>query len=374
MASGWEAVAIARELANTGHFANPFQTGPSGPTAIIPPLYPVFLAALIKVFGDTPTFAVFTTGLTAVALALHSALLPGVSQALFGNRRPGIIAGVFSVFAFQLMPQWDVMFTCCALLLFVLYADLQTPRTATLTGVAFGLLLLTNPATVLVTGPWLLTKKRPDLQGTGLALAAILLTTLPWMWRNTQTLGTFSIKNNLGFTLYVSNADCVQSTLDDGPASACLSERNPNKSATELALLRQVGETRYDARRREDALRWIRTNPEAFLRLTRGRIAAFWFPPRATPWYTTITIWLVTALSLPGLVLITWRRGPSALFLLGVTVLYPALYYLVVVDIRYRYPILWISLLAAGYLLSQFAPVCYHLSKSLRPTRPRRRD
>ena len=43
--AGWETVAIARELARTGAFANPFQAGPSGATAVIAPLFPMYLAA-----------------------------------------------------------------------------------------------------------------------------------------------------------------------------------------------------------------------------------------------------------------------------------------------------------------------------------------
>ena len=50
-----------------------------------------------------------------------------------------------------------------------------------------------------------------------------------------------------------------------------------------------------------------------------------------------------------------WRRVPAAWFLLTVAAIYPLLYYVVVSDVRYRYPVLWLSLLCAGYLLSELA-------------------
>ena len=47
---GWEMGRIARSLA-TGHgFASPFN-GNSGPTAWTPPLYPLILAGVFKLFG-----------------------------------------------------------------------------------------------------------------------------------------------------------------------------------------------------------------------------------------------------------------------------------------------------------------------------------
>ena len=47
---GWEMGRIARALATGYGFADPF-TGHTGPTAWAPPLYPLFLAAVFKLFG-----------------------------------------------------------------------------------------------------------------------------------------------------------------------------------------------------------------------------------------------------------------------------------------------------------------------------------
>ena len=67
--------------------------------------------------------------------------------------------------------------------------------------------------------------------------------------------------------------------------------------------------------------------------------------------YTTAVVWLITGLSVPGLVLMAWRCERATYFL-AVLLVYPLMYYVVVTDMRYRYPILWISALAAGYAAS----------------------
>src|ERR1700721_3496094 len=47
---GWEMGRIARALVTGFGYADPF-TGHSGPTAWVPPLYPLLLAGVFKVFG-----------------------------------------------------------------------------------------------------------------------------------------------------------------------------------------------------------------------------------------------------------------------------------------------------------------------------------
>ena len=59
---------------------------------------------------------------------------------------------------------------------------------------------------------------------------------------------------------------------------------------------------------------------------------------------------MVTVLSAAGLGLM-WRRGRSAaLVFSGVFALYPVVFYIAVADMRYRFPIVWLSALAVGYL------------------------
>src|SRR4051794_25040894 len=47
---GFEMAAIARNVVDSGTFGNPFEPQVTGPTASNPPLYPLFLAGLMRVF------------------------------------------------------------------------------------------------------------------------------------------------------------------------------------------------------------------------------------------------------------------------------------------------------------------------------------
>src|SRR5579864_2189805 len=48
---GFEMATIARNLVERNTYGNPFAPALTGPTAVVPPLYPLFLAFLIRVFG-----------------------------------------------------------------------------------------------------------------------------------------------------------------------------------------------------------------------------------------------------------------------------------------------------------------------------------
>jgi hypothetical protein len=73
---GFEAGRIARSLA-TGHgYGNPFN-GMSGPTAWLPPLYPLLMAAAFKVFG------VYTRGAALALMVVDSALSAAIAPAVY---------------------------------------------------------------------------------------------------------------------------------------------------------------------------------------------------------------------------------------------------------------------------------------------------
>jgi hypothetical protein len=62
-------------------------------------------------------------------------------------------------------------------------------------------------------------------------------------------------------------------------------------------------------------------------------------------------IWLVTALSVPGLFLMVLKREPVSAYVLTVLGIYPLMYYIVLIDMRFRFPTIWLSLLPAGYFI-----------------------
>src|SRR5438128_106138 len=107
---GFEMAAIAKNLVAHGVYGNPFEPAVTGPTAELPPLYPLFLAALIKIFHDPMCGAVALLANIFVN-ALIAAMMPRLSRIFFRDELPGIYAGVLWIFSMRLMPQWDTSFT-----------------------------------------------------------------------------------------------------------------------------------------------------------------------------------------------------------------------------------------------------------------------
>ena len=362
---GYEMVAIARNLAAHGVFANPFQAASTGPTANNPPLYPLFLGILMLALKIPRAVMLAAAVASIVANALIAALLPRFSVLIYSRVEPGASASVLWLASMRLMPSWDVSFTVAALILFCLFSTpsmaggVTSIRTGASSGILAGLLILLNPASLTIAGPWVVCRLayRKLPMGTIVKYSCVLIATstvtvFPWVLRNYRELGAPVIRTNLGMTLYASLNDCAEPSLLDSEWTDCYQSHHPNTSIREALLLRSVGEVAYDRRRIADAGEWIRTHPRRFAQLTLARFWEFWLPPLSDP-HSSWVIWLITALSIPGLILMARRSEPATAFILLALLLYPLMYYLVVADVRYRYPVLWLSALPAEYLLSE---------------------
>jgi len=357
---GFEMVALAQNLAEHGTYANPFGVLATGPTAANPPLYPFILAIAFKLLHSSALVALAATLGNIVANAITAILLPRISILFFGDGRPGTVAAIFWIFACPLLPSWDVELTVLTILIFCLFssATIAKPRSslhAMVAGLLVSALFLFNPSTLLIFGPWLFwlaLQHRSTLRQTAtyccIALSVLLIASSAWGFRNQQRLGHFTIRTNLGMTLYASNNDCARPSMKESELSYCYEAHHPNTSVEEASLLSSLGEVAYDRMRTSDAKTWIRTHPSAFSHLTLERIKDFWFP---VPWdslFQSIVIWIATVLSFPGLLIMARRRDRALGFVLPALLIYPLMYYIVVSDVRYRLPVLWLSLLAAA--------------------------
>jgi hypothetical protein len=364
---GFEMVALAEHLARNGVYANPFPVLDTGLTAANPPMYPLLLALLFKLFKSQSFVLLAATIGVIFANSLTAAWLPRVSLLFYRDVRPGILAAILWLLSMPLLPSWDTSYTVAALLAFCLVSsETIWKQNAIVFGVATGLLagvlFLFNPSTMLIFLPWLayiafMNRDFPGrTAGYCLAVSGVLaLVVFAWMFRNHQQLGEFKIRTNLGMTLYSSNNDCAQPSLLDEEKTDCYQARHPNTSIEEAQLLRTLGEIEYDRLRIHDAKTWIRTHPESFIRLSLARFCQFWFPQPGEHPFEAVVIWISTVLSVPGTVMMILRRERATFFVLFVLMIYPPMYYVVVSDLRYRIPVLWLSLLPAGYFLSLLA-------------------
>jgi len=351
--------AVALTLAQHGFYGNPFPlTAATGPTAFVPPLYPLFLSLLVRIFGD-PNYLLPVTAITCLIYGLHAALLPRLGEALLGSRLAGVWASVTCIVAPVLLwfPHWDVLYTATGLMLFTLLAlRLETTGRWTLPavcGVIAGMLALLNPASLLVSLPVvILARLGRARKATVLALflSGVLITIAPWLARNYLVVHMLSLKNNFGITFYASNNDCTEPSLKASLDSGCHAAHHPFGSVAEALQARAMGEAAYDRSRLALALDWVNHHRPGFARLTMLRVFQFWLPSTAYGAYA-VSCWLITLGSVWGLFFLRRRRVWFFRLCLAVFAVYPLAYYLVVSDPRYRYPILWLSLLSYGYLV-----------------------
>jgi hypothetical protein len=362
---GFEMVALAKNLAFHGAYANPFPVLATGPTAANPPLYPFLLAVVFKVFRSEDLVVFVATLANILANALVALLLPRISVLFYRDMRPGVAAAVLWILASQLMPSWDVGFAVPTLIIFCLITaatieKLRFQIYALVSGLLAAALFLFNPSTVLIFLPWIAflayRHRRAPKQTAAyccLVFSVLIAAGLFWGFRNQQQLGKFVIRTNLGMTLYASDNDCARSSLLSSEENNCYQSHHPNTSVQEAQLLSTLGEIGYDRLRVNAAKAWIRTHPGPFLRLTVARVRDFWFPIPGEHPFKAGVIWLATLLSVPGLVIMSRKRLEMTALVLFVLSIYPLMYYIVVSDVRYRLPVLWLTLLLAGFFLVQ---------------------
>lgn len=373
---GNETYALASNLVRHGAFANPLYILQTGPSAASPPLFPLFLALILKIFGDSNLALLVATCGVIYANALTAALLPRVSRLFFNDAFPGIVAAVLWLFSAQLIPVWDVNYTTALLLVFFLSTasafSRQSPGLPALgIGLVTGFLFLLNPMTILITGPWLaylFLFRSPSFRHAAkfccLAVATMVIVGSPWILRNHRQVGAYAVRTGLGLNLYIANNDCSQTTMYEDLHNGCAALYQPNLNLQEATAVRDLGEVGYDRARLATTRAWIRNHSERFARLTVARVFAFWFPQKEDHPVQAVAIWVATALSLPGLALMAYGRLRITLFILIVLAVYPLLYYVVVSEVRFRYPILCLSLLPAGYLVT----FLLRLGRSMRNT------
>lgn len=379
---------VAENLAKSGSFANPFFVLQTGPTAAIPPLYPFLLAGLMKVLNNSSL--VYWAAILGCILAdsCVAALLPRMSIPFYGDLLPGVIASVLWIAAMPIIPSYDVSYTVLGLLGFCLvtWASANERRggfgLAVIGGLIAAAVTLSNPATLMITIPWLVfvlwRGTDPLKRRAAIGVVIIVVLSLPasaWAIRNYDVLGAFALRITMGMTLYASNNDCAETDIFRDQLYGCYGAHHPNTSVEEASLLRSLGEVGYDRKRIEDVEKWAYEHPHRFVLLTMKRMLRFWFPERlpspaeilqkggyevpdlVREWiahrnWVVCVIWSITALSIPGLFLTARHRLPIMLYLGFVMAVYPLMYYIVIADVRFRYPVLWLSLLPAGYFLS----------------------
>jgi hypothetical protein len=361
-----EVDAVARSLASTGRYADPYII-PTGPTAHPLPIHTALQALIYRAFGVTPAAAYARSVAGIVACAAALAVLPWFAAGLGLGRRAGLIGGlVAAVIPLYGMDDvlgwlWNESMAAVALMALIVafvrrwQSDAPVPLAhSVLLGVGAGVAFHLAPALLPVVAGFLLFEawwRRAGRRVAGLlaVVACATLVCIPWAWRNDQTFHhVFFIRDNFGLELRMGNHDGARADI----WAARPGHLHPGNNPDEARLVRDLGETAYMSRVLDDTVAWIRAHPASFARLTASRAWHIWFGPPERPIEAAI-VSVITLLALLGL----WRTwpalaGPQRAAVLIPLALYPLVYYLVGYVPRYMFPLrgILLALAAAGCL------------------------
>jgi hypothetical protein len=383
----WEMGRIARALVNGFGYADPF-TGHSGPTAWSPPLYPLLIAGVFKIFG------VYTAKSAWVLLTINSAFSAATSSVIYeiamrcfqptGRARK---IALWSGWLWALYPAamqfavrwfWDM---CITTFLFskILVIALRTrgigdepsvnhsaPKTQTTSrwaafGILSGIVVLFNSTLLLflpVCGLWMLLgafKAKapilPTLLRGALACALTLACLAPWMIRNyTVFHALIPMRGNLGAELHQS----VLAEHEGFPWGATIPVC---EVCPVFQQYRQMGEYAYVQREGELAKQEIRAHKLRFVGYTLKRFYFFWVSVPKPPEHGVLNeaireanYFFLNLASLLGLALALKRRLPGAALFAWAFALVPLTYYFITVQARFRHPLEPIMTILAVYL------------------------
>ena len=363
-----EMVKTAMAFAEKGELADPYIVA-SGPTAVVPPIYPIYLGMIFRAFGTGSEAEAVKCLLTSVVSAFRCALLAWLALCIGLSLRTGTIAGVLSAFyvgalATDVKGDWAEAYAAAGLvLLFV--AALQVARAPRLEfkraawlGLWWGLMLLLSPNFLSILGGFVLAgvlrfwREAPVRYVQFLAVVAVIAAVVisPWPIRNQRVLGkAIWAKGNFGIMLadsYHPGAGWGVLNNDD-----YIQETSPTRQVSEALKVRAMGEVAYDDMRKGPAVEWMKANPGTVARLMVQHTFAFWFPPGRNVAHTALE-WGFTIIAVIGLYLLWGQHRVAAVLILSMWLCYPPVYYVMVWSSRYRYPLNWSMLLTVAVAMN----------------------
>ncbi|MFT4113283.1 ArnT family glycosyltransferase [Silvibacterium sp.] len=371
---GHEMGRIGHALATGYGYGDPFH-GHTGPTAWLPPVYPLLIAASFKLFGVYSNLSAWVLlAINSLFSALTVRTVWEIARRSFSRSVATWSTWIWAIYpaAMQYAVKW-VWETALTAFLFSLVLVLalrmrgigeerhESPTLGEWLGFGFvwAVIALTNPSLLLflpICGLWIVFGcPLRDWQSQAVkAVAAALIfiaCVAPWTYRNWKSLHAFvPLRSNFGVELYLGN----------GPGSDGLEMgfEHPYMDPGQFALYRSMGEVPYSKMRGDKAKAYIGQHVGHFLHISLLRAYYFWAGlPRTTTrgvmkeYGPDINFDITTLLGLFGLALALRRRIPAAgLYACAFAVL-PLTYYAVTISARFRHPLEPLMAIFTVYLI-----------------------
>ena len=279
----WEMGWTARSLFLGQGFSSPFLPL-SGPTALVPPLYPYLLAGGFHLFGlNTVKVAFAVLGLNSFFSALTCVPLYFLARRTLGSRLASFAAIGWALYPFAIYFSatrvWDyaltsLLFTCCLLVAQTLHR--RSPWAWLGFGALYGVTVLSNPSVASLL-PFLLLvavyrcwrSGRSWIAGGLLACLGFLTVCAPWQIRNQRVMhADFFIRDGFWLEFYAgNNGDTHESNS---------SFAHPASNPVEMRRYQEEGEIRYMAEKRALSLNFVEHHPGFFVVASARRVVRFW--------------------------------------------------------------------------------------------------
>ncbi len=282
---GGEYYAIAEALASGKGFSNPFHED-TGPTAWQPPVYPVILAAFLKIFHSKRIVALCIIFIKNIVLILTGVLVYETAKNTLVKTPPkvALISYILWLLCFF---RWFFQFSHDAWILlllinvvFVFAASVvtknkTTPKTAILWGVLGGIIILTSPIAGLVWLALLAGYVIAHTQYIKLGIASLMIAAIlcaPWVIRNYLVFDQIILmKSNFFFDVYHNNQTpegivYAQFEIDNHPYFTV-----PKSGQS---LYEKVGETEFMNIYKQKFLKDIKQHPYKYITNIKNRFLA----------------------------------------------------------------------------------------------------
>jgi 4-amino-4-deoxy-L-arabinose transferase-like glycosyltransferase len=352
----WEMGWTARSIFLGHGFSSPFLPI-TGPTALVPPLYPYLIAAAFRMFGlNTSASAFAVLGFNSLCSALTCIPLYFLVRHSLQERTARIASFAWALYPFAIYFSadrvWDyaltgLLFTTCLLIAQTLY--LRGALAWAGLGLLYGVAVLSNPSIVTLLPFFLLIAAyrlrragRPWMAKTLVATATFVLVCTPWTVRNERVMhGSFFLRDGFWLEFYAGNNG---STFASNSAFA-----HPASNPAEMTKYQQMGETAYMAQKHHLAVNFVEHHPGFFVVATLRRIVRFWtgfwsFSPsylKYEPMDLPNVPFCLFLMFLMVKGILRWRRhdrGAVFPYLLALLV-FPLPYYITHSSMDYRQPI-----------------------------------
>jgi hypothetical protein len=357
---GWEMGRVAASLVAGNGFSSPLPE-PTGPTAIVGPVYPLILAVVFKIFG------VYSTG-SAIAIRVLQSIFSSVTCVflyLCGRDTVGKAAGKVAALAWAVFPLnifftvnkvWETSLTgLLAVLLFwcllSVRESVSIPRWA-FVGALLGAVAMTSASLVMFVVPfgiWALWKSRLRvLPAAVIGVLSCLAVVSPWLLRNHRELGKLMLRSNFPLEFRIGN-----NSWSYGQKIEAL---HPSNTPSVNHHWQDVGEVRFMAEEQEENAKFISSHPGRFAFSTLNRVINYWtgawirvIPGYPNSWPVIVATSLLTLAGLFGL----WRMAASGLSVAWLYAaclsIYPITYYVTTSQPRFYHAVTPLLILCASF-------------------------